>query len=598
MISSSSPVAKIGIVQSIVPGWGTPRLATLLAVLLLAVATVLLYLPTLANDFINYDDPAYVTSNSYVQQGITRESVAWAFKTTTEANWHPLTWISHMVDVQLFGLNSLGHHLTSTLLHVINVVVLFLLLRNATGCIWRSSLVAGLFAIHPLNVESVAWVAERKSLLCTLFMLLAIWAYYRYARKPSLIRYSNIVLWFALALMAKPMALTLPVLFLLLDYWPLGRISNRETACSGNIRPLSRLIAEKVPLLVLSLGSALITMYAQARGGAVGNFYSLPLGLRVKNAIYSYLSYILKGIWPSHLAVFYPHPENSLAWWKVSVAALFLALVTGLVWRYRERRYLVTGWLGYLVAMIPVIGIVQVGRQAMADRYAYIPFLGLFAIVVWLAADLSKEHRMVRQVLAGGVIIVLCSYIYISSVQLRYWRNSYTLFSHALDVTRDNGIAEDNLGQALYTQGQRELAMQHFAAAVRLIPQLSTAHYNLGTMMHLHGRYDEAMREYQLALDYASDPLVMAQTHNNLGALLLENRQPAAALAHFNAAITLNPREQNSFVGRGIVEYKSGNVDAAIADLTHASRLGPSPLALLWLDRISQRRAALKPTSR
>lgn len=594
---SSSHTAEIATVQSIVPGWGTRRLATLLAVLLLAVATFLLYLPSLENDFINYDDPAYVSSNSYVQQGVTRESAAWALKTTTEANWHPLTWISHMVDVQLFGLNSLGHHLTSALLHVINVVVLFLLLRHATGCIWRSALVAGLFAIHPLNVESVAWVAERKSLLCTLFMLLAIWAYYHYMRRPSLFRYSSIILWFALALMAKPMVLTLPVLFLLLDYWPLGRMSNPETV-SDSGRPLSRLIAEKVPLLLLSLGSALITMYAQARGGAVGNLYSLPLGLRVKNAIYSYLSYILKGIWPSHLAVFYPHPENSLAWWKVSVAALFLVLVTGLVWRYRERRYLVTGWLWYLVAMIPVIGIVQVGRQAMADRYAYIPFLGLFAIVVWLAADLSMENRMVRQVLAGVAIIVLCSYIYISSVQLRYWHNSYTLFSHALDVTRDNGIAEDNLGQALYTEGQPGLAMQHFAAAVRLMPQLSTAHYNLGTMMHLQGRSDEAMREYKLALDYASDPLVLAQTHNNLGALLLENGHAAAALAHFNAAITLNPHEQNSFVGRGIVEYKAGDVDAAIADLTHARRLGPSPLALFWLDRISQRRAALKPASR
>lgn len=597
MISFSSSIANTGIARSIIGFFRNPRYKTLLPVLLLAVGTFVLYLPSLQNDFINYDDPAYVTKNSYVQQGISSESVAWAFKTTSEANWHPLTWISHIVDVQLFHLNSVGHHLTSVLLHVVNVVVFFLLLSHATGCIWRSTFVAALFAIHPLNVECVAWVAERKSLLCMLFMLLAIWAYYRYARKPSLMRYLNIVLWFSLALMAKPMVVTLPFLFLLLDYWPLRRISSLGPAGSG-LPSLARIATEKLPLLALSLASALITMYAQARGGAVGKLASLAIDIRLKNAIYSYLDYLLKGMWPSHLAVFYPHPENSLAWWKISLAALLLAVITGLVWRYRERQYLLAGWLWYLAAMIPVIGIVQVGRQAMADRYAYIPFLGLFALLVWLAADLSAQHPMIRQCLVGAGVITLCCYIYITSIQLRYWRDSYTLFSHALDVTPDNGIAEDNLGEALYNDGRPALAMQHFTAAVRLSPQLATAHYNLGTMMHLQRRYDEAVREYQSALDYTSDQLVAAQAHNNLGALLLEKNQPAAALVQFNAAIAANPREQNSFIGRAVVEYQAGDSDAAIADLTHASRLGPSPLALLWLDRISQRRAALKPASR
>jgi tetratricopeptide (TPR) repeat protein len=572
-----------------------PRYLSLLLAFLLAMATFALYLPSLQNGFINYDDPAYVTKNLHVQQGITLESISWAFKATVEANWHPLTWISHMVDFQLFQLNPGGHHLTNLLLHILNVVLLFLLLRNATGHIWRSAFVAALFALHPLNVESVAWIAQRKSLLCTLSMFLAIWAYYRYVHRPNLLRYTAVAGFLTLALMAKPMVVTLPFVLLLLDYWPLARIPHPSWKTRREfVAVIARLTAEKVPLFLIAIASAVITVYAQRRGGAVGTLSALPLTLRLKNALYSYLSYILSGISPSRLAVFYPHPENSLVWWKVGVAVLFILGLTAIVWRARERRYLLTAWLWYLGTLIPVIGIVQVGRQASADRYVYVPFIGLFIMVVWITADWSARVRTARiPTIVVGVLVLSC-YSYIAWRQIGYWKSSYTLFAHALDVTQGNGIAEEHLGLALCEQGHFDLAIPHFAAAVRLTPDLPTPHYNLGTLMLQRGRMDDAMREYKLALSYVSDPLEGAQIHNNLGVVLLETKQLPAAVDEFNAAIALDPNHQKSFIGRGNAEYEAGNFEAALSDFTHASRLEPSSMALFWMGRTFQEKGDVK----
>ena len=562
--------------------------------LILFLGTAVLYFPTLDSAFVNYDDPAYVTSNAHVLRGLSWSNIVWAGTATIEANWHPLTWISHMTDVQFFGMNPRGHHVVSVMLHAFNVVLLFFVLRRATGNVLRSAVVAGLFAVHPLNVECVAWVAERKSLLSMLFLLLALAAYgwYAtwYASTRSFWRYAVVAALFALGLAAKPMIVTLPLLLLVWDYWPLQRFPSDRHASSA--RPaILRLIVEKIPLLALSAASAWITLYAQRVGGALGNTELLPLGQRLENAIYSYAAYLGKGIWPTGLAVFYPHPEGSLVLWKVLGAALFLVTITVLAWLYRDRHpYLLAGWSWYLLAMIPMIGVVQVGRQAMADRYAYLPFVGLFVIAVWGAAELLAQMKLSDFAQGAIAAAVLAAYASMAFLQINYWHNSYTLFSHALAVTSRNGIAEDNLGTALMEMGRPDLAQPHFEAAAEYIPQLSTAHYNLGVLQQQQNHPDAARREYELALRYGSDETEAAQTHSNLGFLLLgQNDAKSADLEEathqFAAALQINPNKQNSLLGRGIAEYRQANLDAAITDLSRAAEIAPLAQADFWLGR-------------
>jgi tetratricopeptide (TPR) repeat protein len=554
-----------------------------LAIALFA-ATCVLYLPALHNQFVNYDDPAYVTHNARVLSGLSWNNIRWAFTATVEANWHPLTWISHMADVQLFGLNPLGHHLVSILLHAVNVLLLFLVLRRATGFVRRSAVAAALFAVHPLNVECVAWGAERKSLLSMLFLLLALAAYGWYASRRSVGRYAAVVLLFALALAAKPMVVTLPLLLLLWDYWPLRRVESKSPNSSAIIL---RRIAEKIPLLALSAASSWITLYAQRSGGAVGSTRSLPLSLRLENAIWSYVMYLAKGVWPSGLAVFYPHPESSLAIWKLLAAGILLLAMTALAWRFRTRHpYLLVGWLWYVVAMIPMIGIVQVGRQAMADRYAYLPFVGLFIIAAWGGSELLAGLKLSSVVQAAIVTAILLGYASVTFLQINYWRNSYTLFAHALQVTSRNGIAEDNLGTALMEMGRPDLAEPHFEAAAKYVPQLSTAHYNLGVLQQEANHPEVARQEYELALQYTSDPNEAAQAHSNLGFVMLELNIPNAATEQFTAALQINPGKQNSLLGRGMAQYRMGKLDAAASDLAAAAQIAPSGQAEFWLGRV------------
>lgn len=555
---------------------------------ILFLGTLLLYLPTLNSAFVNYDDPAYITHNSHVLQGLSWKNIAWAITATVEANWHPVTWISHMADVQLFDTNPRGHHAVNVALHSINVVLLFFLLRRATGYLMRSAMVAALFAVHPLNVECVAWVAERKSLLSMLFLLLALIAYGWFAQRRTALRYALVAALFAIGLAAKPMIITLPILLLLWDYWPLRRIERPSGISAATIL---KLIAEKIPLLALSAASAWITLYAQRSGGALGNTGLLPLRLRIGNAIYSYMEYIVKGIWPSGLAVFYPHPENSLAAWKVLLAAVLLIVISALAWLSRERRpYLMVGWFWYLIAMAPMIGLVQVGRQAMADRYAYLPFVGLFIIAVWGCSELVEHLQLSKFAETAIAAAVLVSYASLALVQIYYWHNSYTLFAHALQVTSRNGIAEDNFGDALMEMERPDLALQHFELAAEYIPQLSTAHYNLGVLLQQQNRLQKARREYELALQYTSDETEAAQAHSNLGFLLLDLHDPKendakAAEDQFTAALQFNPEKQNSLLGRGMAEYRQGKLDAAVADLSHANQIAPLAQADFWLAR-------------
>ena len=551
----------------------------------LFLVTLILYSPTFNSGFVNYDDPAYVTSNAHVLQGLSRRNISWAFTATVEANWHPLTWISHMADVQLFGTNPRGHHAVSVLLHALNVVLLFFVLRRSTAYLLRSALVAALFAVHPLNVECVAWVAERKSLLSMFFLLLAVAAYGWYASKRGWGRFAVVLLLFALGLAAKPMVVTLPILLLLWDFWPLRRLDADLRAVSDRTT-MFWLVAEKIPLFALAAASSWITLYAQRSGGALGSTELLPLGLRIENAIYSYVAYVGKGLWPWRLAVFYPHPEGYIRGWQVFVAGLLIVAVSAVVWRLREkRRYCVVGWFWYLAAMLPMIGIVQVGRQAMADRYAYLPFVGLFIVAIWGVADLFEFLKLSS--FAGGAVAaaVLIAYASVSFLQISYWRNSYTLFSHAVAVTSRNGIAEDNLGTALMEMGRPDLAMPHFEAAAEFVPQLSTAHYNLGVLQQQQGHPDVAKSEYELALKYSSDPTEIAQAHSNLGFLLMGLSDLKAAVEEFTAALQPNPDKQNSLLGRGIAEYRQGKLDAAVSDLSRAARIAPMAAADFWLGR-------------
>jgi protein O-mannosyl-transferase len=583
------------------PMLGSVREQTLLALLVLVAMTFGLYSTSLHNQFVNYDDPSYVLENPHVNSGLSIQNIRWAVTGTASDNWHPLTWISHMTDVTLFGLKPAGHHLDSVVWHLLNVILVFLLLRAATGYFLRSFVVAALFAVCPLNVESVAWVAERKTLICTTFLLLALFAYGWYARRPSAGKYFVLLGLFALGLMSKPMVITLPFALLLLDYWPLNRIkfqdSGSKSGQSSGIG-LGKLIVEKIPLLLLSAASAAITISVQRAGGATRGFGApIPMAERLANAAVSYALYLWKAVWPTRLAVFYPHPEGSLPIWEVvTSAALILAISVG-VWRYRERRYLVTGWLWFLGTLVPVLGIVQVGRQAMADRYAYIPFLGLFVMLVWLAAEVAAKLPSARWIIAAAATIAIVGYACVTFIQIGYWRTSEALFTHAIDVTEHNGVAEENLGVA-YLQVQRpDLAFDHLKAAVEYMPDFSTAHYDYGTLLQQAGRMDKALNEYSLALQFTGDTEEAARIHNNVGSIMLQRNSLDDALREYNTALQLDPIQPSSLLGRGTVEFRQSHLELAEQDLTRLVQVHPSPIAWYSLGRTLEVEGKLQPAA-
>jgi Tfp pilus assembly protein PilF len=569
---------------------------TLLVALLLAAATLALYAPSLRNDFVGLDDPVYVTFNPLVRQGLSWHNIPLTFNAIVTGEWHPLALMSHMADVQMFGLKPAGHHFTSMLWHALNVVLLFLLLKKATGYMARSAVVAALFAVFPLNVETVAWIAERKSLLSMAFLLLALFAYGWYVRRPSIARYLPIMLFFALGLMSKSMIITLPCALLLVDYWPLKRLDlpGLKTAPDRSWgRTFLKLVAEKIPLFLLSVVSALITVRGMRRYGALVSADFYPLRWRIKNTIFSYLLYILKGLWPTHLSVFYPYQAGTLAMWKVVAAGLVLVAITAVVWHFREKRYLVTGWFWYLGTMVPVIGIVQVGHQAMADRYAYVPFLGLFVIAVWLVSELADRTGLSRPTLAAITFTVLAGCAVTTYLQIGYWHDTYSLYSHAVEVTTRNAFAEENLAELLVEKGRPDLAALHYEATLRYLPQWSVGHFNFGVMLQQQQRFVEAIREYQLALAYETDVDEACATHINLGAIFIRQNQMAAALSEFNTAIALRPTNGLAFLNRGLLEYSQGSLDAATNDFSQAVQFMPTPKNYFWLGRALEDQGAL-----
>jgi len=551
---------------------------------------MLLYNPVNRHPFINYDDDRYVVQNTHIR-GLSWETIRWAFTTTAEANWHPLTWISHALDYQLFHLNAAGHHLDSLLLHAVNVVLLFLLLQSATKRLGRSLLVAALFALHPLNVESVAWVAERKNLLCTSFFFLALWAYGWYVQKPNWHRYLAVAGFFAMGLMSKPMVITLPFVLLLLDYWPLGRIQGTPPSALRDQQwipqaSLTKLFLEKVPFLALSAASAWITMYAQQGGGAVRSAGQFPLGIRLENSIVAYAAYLWKMIWPAHLAVLYPHAGNALPGWQVGLGILVLLGISALALRCRSQRYLTTGWLWFLGTLVPVIGLVQVGYQSMADRYTYIPLIGVFVMLVWSVAELADHWKLGLTWRLVPAAVVLLSLSWAARRQLSYWDSGLDLWSHALTVNPNNFIAEDNLGDSLLTAGKPDEAYTHFQRAAEIMPRDPWSHGNMGAYLQQQGRLQEAIAEYRTTLSLSRDRIMIALTQANLGSAYRDLGDDKDALESYNQAIHINPYQANAYFGRALLYRKQGKLAEAIRDFSKAVELQPTAEGYVRLGQV------------
>jgi Flp pilus assembly protein TadD len=556
-----------------------------LVCLFLVIATVAVYWQVRNHEFVNFDDDRYVTENSHVQDGVTRESIIWAFTATDVANWHPLTWLSHMLDYQLYGMNPKGHHLTNVFFHLANTIFLFLILKWMTGALWRSIFVAALFALHPLHVESVAWVAERKDVLSTFFWILTIWTYLRYVKRPAFNRYLLILFSLILGLMAKPMLVTLPFVLLLLDYWPLDRfqlsqsgsahpIKKQASLCATKLRAENfRLLWEKVPLFALAAISSIVTFLVQRSGGSVGDWDIYPAKIRMANALVSYVSYIGKMIWPHNLAIFYPHPGQNLQLWQAAGAGLLLGLITMAVLRVtRSHPYLMVGWLWYLGTLVPVIGLVQTGAQAMADRYTYVPLIGLFIMIAWGFSELVAKWRYQRIGLALAAGIVLAASMILTWTQLHHWKSTFKLFEHARNVTVDNYLAHNNLGIAYTRQGKIETAINHYTKAVQIKPNLPRSHNNLGNAYARQGRMNEAIAHYTVALQIKPD---FAGAHNNLGNVLAEQGRNEEAIFHFSRAQQLQPDFAEASFNMGSVLARQGSMDEALAQLNRALELKP-----------------------
>lgn len=590
--------------------------------LILLISTALIYERVLECGFTNYDDPNYIVKNSHVTTGLSAGNVAWAFTTGHASNWHPLTWISHMLDCQLFGLNPAGHHLANLLFHLFDVLLLFAVMRRMTGALWRSACVAALFAWHPLHVESVAWLSERKDVLSALFWLLAMWTYLGYVKRlavrdPGAKSYYALTLFFFVCgLMSKPMVVTLPFAFLLMDYWPLARIPGGQTAefDSGTTTEhgfgqlsFSRAVLEKTPMLALALAASVVTFLVQQHGGAVSSLETIPLPERAENALVAYVRYLGKLFCPANLSIYYPF-QHDLPAWQWAGAILLLAAISWLAIAWRQRHpFFITGWLWFVGTLVPVIGLVQVGMQSMADRYMYLPSIGLFIAVVWGAGEIIQRRPVFRipAMAAGTAALAAC--VVLTVVQTAYWRNSITLFSHAILVTKDNVVAYVNLGEAYDAEGRsaeakqefmkalqinpesastlngmgavyahggnRSDAVKYFESALRKQPFFGDAHYNLGNVLAGEGKYAEAAEQYAEAVRAKPES---ADAHNNLGAMLFKLGRLDEAKKEFQLALKANPDLAEAEDDLGALYMKEGKLDEARKHYAEAVRIDPN----------------------
>lgn len=600
-----------GRADSLTRGLHVPSRVTITAICLcLAAINLAVFGQTFRYDFVNFDDDLYVYNAPAIKAGLTSKGVVLAFTAPHARNWHPLTTISHMLDCQLYGLNASGHHATNVFLHAVATLLLFWILRRMTGAVWKSAIFAGLFAIHPLHVESVAWVSERKDVLSAVFFFLMLGAYVRYVRAPSVFRYLVVAALFAAGLMSKSMLVTAPLVLLLLDYWPLRRCEQRSPVTGADDskrrnrkRSTEKLLLEKIPLLLLSAGACIITFAVQKR--ATGAIPPLPLLWRIENALVSYVIYLWKTVWPTQLAVFYPHPNNTLSTWQVAGAIMLLLGISfaAVVWR-RQRPYLFTGWFWYVGMLVPVIGLIQVGEQGHADRYTYLPHIGLFVAAVWLVGDVIgvRQSKARYTVVAAAMIIVALAAA--AFVQTSYWRNSETVWTHALAVTSDNDFAHNNLGylcvdrddldsaishfraaanirshkpdphynvgsafvqmnlaDALARKGQPDDAMAHYDEAIRLVPNYADAYYNRGNVLFANGRVEEAIADWEKTLELQPTD---ADVHTCLGNALLRQGSQSEAIGHYEKALELAPRDPHS--RNNIAWLMATSSDSAIRD--------------------------------
>ncbi len=559
----------------------------------LAAVTLAVFGQTLRHEFVNYDDDAYVYENPAVTGGLTLRGIEAAFTRGSAENWDPLTTISHMLDCQLYGLNAGGHHLTNVLLHAATAILLFLVLRRMTGAMWRSAFVAAVFAVHPLRVESVAWVTERKDVLSGLFFMLTLWAYVRYVRQPqSLRRYLMVMLCFVLGLMSKAMLVTLPLVLLLLDYWPLKRFTGPELAGGGaepverlkNFSLPRRLILEKIPLLMLSLVSCVVAIIAQ--GHAVQPLEKFPLSLRIGNALVSYVAYGWQMFYPAGLAVYYPYPASGLPAGEVILAVLILLAITMGTFHWRRPcPYLLVGWLWYLVMLIPVIGLVQISGQARADRYTYVPQIGLYLALTWAVSKLGAGWRFRRLLLGGLAAIVVAALSAVSFIQTACWRDSEMLWAHTLACTSNNAIAHYNFGMTILPRGRVDEALAHFQKAVEIDPNYARAQVSLGAAFFQQGRVDEAIAHFQKALTMEITPDPSA-VYYDLGIALLQQARVDEAIAHFQKAVEIQPGNVEFRTVLGYTLFQNGRMDEAIAQYQAVLKIRPGqPEACNYLGR-------------
>lgn len=514
----------------------------LLVCLFLMVTTCGAYEQVGGHGFVTFDDGLYVTENMRVQNGLNRENIAWSFTTTHAGNWHPLTWISHMLDVSLFEMHPGSHHLVSLFFHLVNSLLLFFVFRQMTGAIWQSAFVAALFAIHPLHVESVAWVSERKDVLSTFFGMLTLLSYGRYAKYGARSSYLTALLFFILCLLAKPMLVTLPFILLLLDNWPLCRLKSknhmRDVSYGNKNISFFDLVIEKIPFFVITAASGVVTFYAQRSGGSVAPLEVFPFGLRIANAAVAYIKYIAKMLWPVHLSAFYPH-LYSLPMWQVAGAVFLLILITcGCIRTFKQRPYLLVGWLIYLGTLVPVIGLIQVGEQALADRYTYVPLIGIFIMLAWGIPELLAKWRHRNKVLILGSALLFVVLILATWQQVQHWKDNIRFYEHMVKVNPNNYLAHYNLGVVLAGHGKRNEAIRHYTQTLHIKPGHVGALNNLGNELLREGKGHEAISYYMNSLNLVPDD---PEIHNNLGVAFIQNGKYDQAINHFIIALKIKP---------------------------------------------------------
>jgi len=595
-------------------GFVSTRQTKILIVLILIVLTLSAYWQVQNLEFVNYDDQLYVTHNFKTRAGITWSNISYSFTDIRTSNWHPLTMMSHMLDWELFNDKAGGHHWTSLIIHILNTVLLFLFLSKSTGTIWRSALVSALFAVHPINVESVAWIAERKNVLSTFFWLLTMLFYIGYVKRPGWKTYLPVVICFALGLMSKPMLVTLPFVLLLIDYWPLNRTeidTQNETVVQPFFKnrrdPLSFLLLEKIPLFVLTTISIIVTVYAARNASTIVHFNLIPMSQRINNAILSYALYLKQLFWPNDLTVLYLHADLQII--EILPAAFLLIVVTGICCRYyKQYPYLIFGWFWYLGTLVPVIGIVQVGSQSMADRYAYIPFIGMFISLSWVAADLVR-NRLLKIIAVFFIVFVLIGLSVATHKQISYWKNSFTLFERALRVTNGNAIALIGMGNELIKQGKIDDAILYFQEAIKVNPKnpvnyvaflslghalslqkkdaeaieafrkslainptCTEAYHKLGFVLFQSGRVDEAIAAYQKAIAFNSD---YPTYHDSLGNAYIRQGKTEKAINEYKEVLRIQPDNAGAHNNLGMLFMQQGKVEQALEHYQEALRIQP-----------------------